>query len=97
MAKLCPTLWDPMDYGPPGSSVRGILQARMLEWVAISFPTGSSRLGDQTCIYCIPGGFFTTELPPSYLGLEPDQNQKLSQIKKLLEARNHFLSAMFLC
>ena len=33
----CPTLCDSMDYSPPGSSVHGILQARMLEWVAISF------------------------------------------------------------
>ena len=33
----CPTLWDPIDGGPPGSSVPGILQARTLEWVAISF------------------------------------------------------------
>ena len=33
----CPTLCDPMDHGPPGSSVRGILQAKKLEWVAISF------------------------------------------------------------
>ena len=35
--QLCPTLCDPMDSSPPGSSVRGILQARILEWVAISF------------------------------------------------------------
>ena len=41
----CPTLWDPMDYSPPGSSVHGILQARILEWVAIPFSRGSSRLG----------------------------------------------------
>ena len=33
----CPTLWDPIDSSPPGSSVSGILQARTLEWVAISF------------------------------------------------------------
>ena len=33
----CPTLWDPIDGSPPGSSVRGILQARTLEWVALSF------------------------------------------------------------
>ena len=33
----CPTLCDPMDHGPPGSQVHGILQARILEWVAISF------------------------------------------------------------
>ena len=37
---------DPMDCSPPGSSVHGILQARTLEWVAISFFRGSSRLGD---------------------------------------------------
>ena len=35
--QLCPTLCDPIDGGPPGSSVPGILQARILEWVAISF------------------------------------------------------------
>ena len=35
--QLCPTLYDPMDHGPPGSSFHGILQARILEWVAISF------------------------------------------------------------
>ena len=41
-----PTLSDPMDYNLPGSSVHGILQARILEWVAISFSSGSSRPGD---------------------------------------------------
>ena len=35
--QLCPTLCDPMDHGPPGSSVHGILLIRILEWVAISF------------------------------------------------------------
>ena len=35
--QLCPTLWDPRDGSPPGSTVPGILQARTLEWVAISF------------------------------------------------------------
>ena len=37
VAQSCPTLCDPMDCSPPGSSVRGISQARILEWVAISF------------------------------------------------------------
>ena len=41
-AQSCPTLCDPMDYSPPGSSVHGILQARILEWVAMSFSRGSS-------------------------------------------------------
>ena len=41
-------LCNPMDCSPPGSSVHGVLQARILEWVAISFSRGSSRLRDQT-------------------------------------------------
>ena len=48
VAKLCPTLCNPMDYSLPGSPVHGIFQARMLEWVAISFSTGSSWPRDQT-------------------------------------------------
>ena len=39
-AQSCPTLWDPMDCIPPGSSVHGILQARILEWVAVPFSRG---------------------------------------------------------
>ena len=42
VTQLCPTLCDPMDCSPPGSSVRGFLQARILEWVAIPFSRGSS-------------------------------------------------------
>ena len=42
VAHSCPALGDPMDCGPPGSSVHGIHQARILEWVAISFSRGSS-------------------------------------------------------
>ena len=45
----CPTLCDPIDCSPPGSSVHGILQARTLEWVAISFLRGSSWPKDSTC------------------------------------------------
>ena len=40
----CPTLYDPIDGSPLGSSVHGILQARTLEWVAISFSNGSSNI-----------------------------------------------------
>ena len=50
----CLTLCDPMDCSPPGSSVRGILQARILEWVAISFfgdlPTPGIKPGSRTCL-----------------------------------------------
>ena len=53
VAKLCPTLCDPMDCSPPASSVHGISQARILEWVAISFSRGSSQPRDQTHVSCI--------------------------------------------
>ena len=42
VAKSCPTLCDPTDCSPPGSSVHGISQARILKWVAVSFSRGSS-------------------------------------------------------
>ena len=57
--QLCLTLHDPMDYSPPGSSVHGILQARILQWVAIPFSRASSRPRDQTQVSCITGRFFT--------------------------------------
>ena len=54
---------DPMDYSPPGSSVHGLFQARILACVAMSSSRGSSCPRDQTCISYIVGRFFTTELP----------------------------------
>ena len=48
-----------MDCSPPISSVNGILQARILQWVAIPISRGSSWSRDQTCIFCIAGRFFT--------------------------------------
>ena len=50
---------DPMDCSPQGSSVHGILQARILEGVAISFSRGSSRSRNRTHVSCIAGRFFT--------------------------------------
>ena len=52
--QLCPTLCDPMDCYPPGSSVRWIFQARILAWVAISSSRGSSWVKDQNCISYVP-------------------------------------------
>ena len=49
----------PMDCSPPGSSVHGILQAKILEWVAIPFSRESSQPRDRTQVSCIAGGFFT--------------------------------------
>ena len=58
VTQSCPTLCDPMDCNPSGSSVRGILQARIPEWVAISFFRGSSQARDLTQVSCIAGRFF---------------------------------------
>ena len=62
-AQSCPALCNPMDYSPPGSSVHGIFQTRILEQVVICFPRGSSWPRDLTYISCVAGGFFTTEPP----------------------------------
>ena len=48
-----------MDHSPPGSSVHGILQARILEWVALLFSRGSTQLRDRTWVSCIVGRYFT--------------------------------------
>ena len=56
-------LCNPMDCSPPGSSVHGILQERILEWVAMSSSRGSSPPRDWTWVSCIAGEVFTTELP----------------------------------
>ena len=58
VAQSCPILCDPTDYSPPGSSICRILQARILEWIAIPFSRGSSQPRDQTQVSCIAGGFF---------------------------------------
>ena len=55
VSQSCPTLCDPMDY-----TVHGILQARILEWVAFPFSRGSSQPRDQTQVSLIAGGFFTS-------------------------------------
>ena len=60
VTQSCPTLCDPMDCSPPGSSVRGILQARILEWVAISFSRGSPQPRDRTWVSHTAGRFLTT-------------------------------------
>jgi len=70
--ELCLTLCDLMDCSLPGSSVYGIPQAGILEWVTICFSRRSSWSGDQTHVSCLAGKFFTAE-PSWYLGhLESD-------------------------
>jgi len=59
VTQSCPTLCDPLDCSPPGFSVHGILQARILEWVTIPFARGSSQPRDWTWVSYIVRGFFT--------------------------------------
>ena len=59
IAQLCPTLFDPIDSSPPGFPIPEILQSRTLEWVAISFSRGPSRLRN--------GGFPHLLLPPLFI------------------------------
>ena len=66
VAQSCLILCDPVDCSSPRSSVHGIFQARILEWVAISSSRGSTWPRDRTlvsCVSCIAGRFFTTEPP----------------------------------
>ena len=53
------TLYDPMDCSPPSFSVHGILQARILEWVAVPSSRGSSQPGERTWVSCLASSLFT--------------------------------------
>ena len=59
VSQACPALCDPVACCPPGSSVPGMLQARILEWVAMPSSRGSSQSADGTQVSRIVGGFFT--------------------------------------
>ena len=84
VAQLCPTPCDPMDCCPPGSSDHGILQARILEWVAIPFSRGSSGPRDQTLVSCTAGRFFTVWDTGEPL-LQKDENWALWLVKSKRE------------
>ena len=84
VAKSCWTLCNPVDYSPPGSSVHGVFQARILESVAISFSRRSSQLRNQISVSCISRQILyhwaTREAPILYI-----RNPKNSTQKRLLE------------
>ena len=86
VTQLCPHLCDPMDCSLPGSSVHGILQARTLEWVAISFSRGSSWPRDQTQVSRIGGRCFnlwaTREAHKASLG--PNKADGMIFIRRVL-------------
>ena len=86
----CPTLCDPMDCSLPGSSVHGILQARILEWVAIPFSKGSSWPRDQTQLSCIGGRLFTI-----WATREAQGPWTSSRVKRV--PRSFFGNVLFFC
>ena len=71
VAQSCPALCDPIDYSLPGSSVRGILQARILEWVAIPFSRESSEPKDRTWVSCMTDESLPSEPPGKPSNLQP--------------------------
>ena len=99
VAQSCPTLRNPMDYSPPGSSVHGILQARVLELVAISFSRGSSWPRDWIQVSRIAGRRFnlwatraeSKEELKSLLIKVKEESEKLASLK--LNIQKMFLAS----
>ena len=85
VTKLCLTLCNSMDCSPPGFSVRGILQSRILEWVAISFSKGSFWPRDGTQVSSLADGFFTTKEARK----EMNTNQEISFLSAAFWASIH--------
>ena len=86
--QLNPTLWDSMDYSPPGFSLHGIPQARILEWVAISSPEDLPNPGTELESLVSPalaGGFFTTEPPGNMAESEDELRTFLMKVKGVSE------------
>ena len=88
-SSLCLSLCDPTDCSPPGSSVHGILQARILEWVAISIFKGSSRPRDWTQVFCIAGECFTLWATREVIPLQPLVTAS-SQVPSLASLLSYF-------
>ena len=90
VTQSCPTLWDPNDCSPPGSSVHGLLQARILEWVAMSYSRGSSRPKDWTHVSCICSHQRKINIIPHFIKEEtsPVSSNSLSTITKALNSKD---------
>ena len=79
VAESCPTLCDPMDCSPPGSSVHGVFQAIVLEWIPFSFSRGYSWLRDWTQVSHIAGRFFTLWTTRAHKLRQPESRKKTQQ------------------
>ena len=97
VTQSCPTLYDPTDYrgspiywrphSSPGSSVHGIFQARILEWVAISSSKGSSTHRNRTQVSCEAGGFFNGTI--SYAACSILRRRQWQPTPVLLPGKSH--------
>ena len=99
VAQLCRTLYDPMVCSLPGSSVHGILQARILEWVAIPFSRGSSRLRDWTQICTLWADCLSSELsgkPYPHLSSCSNQTGSSRPLTSPIDSLQHQCSGNFL-
>ena len=92
VAQSCLTLCDPMNYSPSGTSVHGILQARILEWVAIPFSKGSSQPRDQTPVSCMAETFFTSWATRNFKCLFKEKINKDATLQNSNELRQWFFS-----
>ena len=101
VAQPCPTLCDLMDCSPPGSSDHEIFQARILEWISISFSRGSSWPRDRTQVYRIAGRYFTVwatweahPVPQKILVFielcASKQRNKLNNLSKVIQLARHY-------
>ena len=108
VAQSCPTHSDPMDCSPPRSSVHGTLQARILQWVAISFSRASSWPRDQTQVSYIAGWCFdlwaTREVPLHNLDALKllffhcvPGHMSLSQALNNIPPQGHYMGVVFVC
>ena len=100
VTQSCLTLCNPMDCRPPGSSIHGIFQARILEWVVIRFSRGFSQSKDQTQVSCIADRFFTMSEPSEIIKCKLQRLnlliKQLDQIRVNIEKKAGFVFP-FIC
>ena len=97
VTRSCLTLCNPMDCSPPGSTVHGILQARILEWVAMPFSRGSSWPRDQTWVSCTGGRFFTIWATREVCGYNTCLNRILKGLTLVCMPTSEHYCHSFLC
>ena len=93
-AQSCLTLCSSRDCSSPGSSIHGILQARILEWVAIPFSRGSSQPRDWNRVSCIAGKFFTIWTTSLFFIGMHFLSKELNQINSVVNFLDHQVSSL---